>query len=290
MSVDFYYKGLSIEDHIYPHTPSESFRLAKKTLYEAWFDTLRLSPWYMHICETKSFPSNASKDTWKHFGDLQNLTFEHWWLKTGYKIFSEKRPYSPINEVTLDYAIHRGNDDEKAPSLILEIPLNLSPAELRRQFDKLVDMHTSYVIEIKKGDVTSNDGDNMFAATRSFNRWDHSTAAIHQQRDTKMTYQQIKHWLTTFKAWESAKFNNPTITLTQFAIDLKLSPEGKRLYDSSNDLTGRGAQKLANAASEQLKMARTLMAHATEGVFPCTEPHSWTTGPSRKKRKAIKES
>jgi hypothetical protein len=270
-------------------------KVAKKTLYEAWFDTLQTSPWYIQICETKKFPNEASKDTWKHFGDLRNLTFERWWLTTGYKIFSEKRPYSPINQVTLDYAIHRGNDDDKPPSLILEIPLNLSPAELRRQFDKLVEMHMRYVIEVKNGDVNSNepkplitahDGDDLFAATRSFNRWEHSTAAIHQQRDTKMTYQQIKHWLTIFKAWESARLGNPKLTQTQFALDMKLSPEGKRLYDSSNDLARRGEQKLANATSEQLKMARALMAHATEGVFPCTDPHPWAKGPSKKKRKA----
>jgi hypothetical protein len=299
MSVEFYYKGLSIEEHIYPHTPSESVRLAKKTLYESWFDTLQTSPWYTQICETKIFPTDASKDTWKHFGDLRNLTFEQWWLKTGYKIFSEKRPYSPINQVTLDYAIHRGNDGDRPPSLILEIPLNLSPAELSRQFDKLVEMHMSYVIEVKKDNANSNEqkpsitahnSDDLFSATRSFNRWQHSTAEIHQQRDTKMTYQQIKHWLTIFKAWESARLGNPKLTQAQFALDMKLSPEGKRLYYSSNDLTGRGEQKLANATSEQLKMARALMAHATEGVFPCTEPHQWATGQSRKKRKSNDES
>jgi hypothetical protein len=104
--------------------------------------------------------------------------------------------------------------------------------------------------------------------------------------ECQMTYQQIKHWLTIFKAWESARLGNPKLTQTQFALDMKLSPEGKRLYDSSNDLARRGEQKLANATSEQLKMARALMAHATEGVFPCTDPHPWAKGPSKKKRKA----
>ena len=137
--------------------------------------------------------------------------------------------------------------------------------------------------------LKADDGGNaMFAPSRTFNRWEHSTAEVHQQRDTKMTYQQINIWLTIFKDWTAAKEANPKLTLTQFSLQKNLSHEGKRIYNSSSTTSNKGEQMLANAASEPLKMARFLMAHATEGVFPFTEPHPWATGPSRKPRKVSK--
>lgn len=292
MSVDFYYKGLSAEERIYPYKPRESVVLAKGTLYEAWFDTLKASPWYAQICETKEFPSQAAKETWEHFGDLRNLMFDPWWQKVGHKIFTEVIPYRPVREVDLEYAI-KHNDENKPPTLVLEIPLNLSPAHLAQQFEVLVAKQFDYLAEVANGadskkkslKVDDADGDTIFAPSRTFNRWDHSTAKVHQRRDTKITYQQIKIWLTIFKDWTSAKEVNPKLTLTQFALQNNLSHEGKRIYNSSSTTSNKGEQMLANAASEPLKMARFLMAHATEGVFPCTDPHSWATGPSRKPRK-----
>jgi hypothetical protein len=293
MSVDFFYKGLSAEERIYSYKPQKSVVLAQGTLYEAWFDTLKTSPWYSDICESKKFPSDASKKTWEQFGDLRQLTFENWWLKTGHKIFSETIPYRPISKFNLDYTIKQDGKDNKAPTLILEIPLNLSPALLTQQFELLVAKQFDYLAEMaketkvksKKLKTNSSSDEDLFASKRVFNRWDHSTAKVHQQRDTKITYQSINRWLELFRDWEKLKKTKPKSTLLQFALLKNLSTDGRRLYESPNSLTKRGELMLSNAASEPLKMARFLMAHATEGVFPFTEPHPWVKGPSRKPRK-----
>lgn len=295
MSVDFYYKGLSAAERTYPYKPKKSVELAKGTLYEAWFDTLQTSPWYLEICETKKFPSDSSKKTWEQFGDLRKLTFESWWLKTGHKIFSEVIPYRPIREVELDYTIKQSDEHNKPPTLVLEIPLNLSPSQLTRQFELLVAKQFDYLEEITRGTKpikkilkADDEKNSMFAPSRTFNRWEHSTAEVHQQRDTKMTYQQIKIWLTIFKEWTAAKEANPKLTLSQYAQFLKLKPKGVRDLGKGVLLTKKDEDKYASALSEYLQMARFLMAHATEGVFPFTEPHPWATGPSRKPRKVSK--
>lgn len=297
MSVDFYYKGLSAEERIHPYTPNKSVELAKGTLYEAWFDTLKTSPRYANICETKVFPSSESKTTWEQFGDLRQLTFETWWLKTGYQIFSETIPYREVRKVNLDYSLKKNVKNNEPPTLVLEIPLNLSPVLLAQQFEKLLARQHDYLAEIsrdisgksKKLETGSTRDDELFApSNRQFNRWEHSTAKVHQQRDTKITYQSIKRWLELFQAWEQLKKKQPNATLMEFALLKKLSTEGKRLYESPNSLTKRGELMLANAASEPLKMSRFLMAHAIEGIFPFTEPHPWEKGPSRKPRNTKK--
>jgi hypothetical protein len=289
MPIDFYYKGLSAEERIHPYRPSESVDKAKGTLYESWFDTLKASPWYAEICDTKKFPTDSSKETWQRFGDLRNVTFENWWLIRGHKIFSEKTPYRPINEVTLDYAIENRNDINKPPVLVLEIPLNLTPAELTKQFEKIVARQILYMNEMLDGtptdQATEHSDNDMFAAARKFNRWDHSTAAAHQQRETKMTYQQIKVWVDAYKGWIAAKTKNPKLTQSQYAQQLKLKPKGVRDLGAGVALGKEEKDSYANALSEYLKMAKFLMAHAADGVFPCTDPHSWVEQKARKKTK-----
>jgi len=290
MPVEFYYKGLSEADRIYPHQPKKSFQLAKATLYEAWFDTLQTSPWYSEICDTKEFPSAASKETWDKFGDLRTITFEKWWLKTGHKIFSESTPYMPVREVNLDYIVKHNETKDGPPTLVLEIPLNLSPTQLTKQFEKIVAKQFAYLDEIssksklKRNTFKKDDG--LFSVTTSFNRWQHSTATAHQQRETKMTHQYIKHWLDIYKKWTAAKAVNSKLTQSQYAQFLKLKPKGVRELGTGVSLNQEERNLYASALNESLKMARFLMAHATEGVFPCTEPHSWAVSGTRNKRKS----
>ena len=295
MPVDFYYKGLSAEDRIYPHKPNKSAALAQGTLYEAWFDTLKISPWYKEICSSKKFPSISSKKTWEQFGDLSNLTFGNWWRKTGYKIFSETIPYRPVREVKLGYAIKHADDENKAPTLILEIPLNLSPSQLTHQFQLLVEKQFEYrnaignlkYLDQDFSQENSINDDVLFSTRNDYNRWDHSTALVHQTRDTKITYQQIQIWLKSFVKWTAAKEANPKLTQSDFAQLLMLKPKGVRSLGKGVLLSKKDKAIYASALNEHLKMARFLMAHATEGLFPFTEPHPWVKGPSRKPRKAI---
>ena len=85
MTVKFFLKGLSAEDRIFPQTIESSAKLAKGTLYEAWFETLQTSPWYRDSAETGIFKSQAAEEAWEQFGDLRKTDFASWWKSRGYR-------------------------------------------------------------------------------------------------------------------------------------------------------------------------------------------------------------
>lgn len=258
MTADFFYKGLSAEDRIFGKSPNESAKLAKGTLYEAWFDVLQTSPWYQEIARTGNFPSESAKRAWLNFGDLENRTFESWWLSTGYRIFAENVPYYPMQIADLDIEVtHPYN---RPPILKIEVPLNLPPAELRKQLNEILRAHADY-------------------ANGTYDRWDYSTAQVHQQRESRLTFQSIRRWLLVYQKYEQLKASE-NITLSDFALRLKLIPKFKPEI-SGFAPTAEDRQKLANATSDILKPVRNLMANATEGRFPSTESHPWVTGKSK---------
>ena len=261
MAISFCFKGLSPEDRIYPKTPEESAKLAKGTMYEAWFDTLKVSPWYNKIAKTGEFPSDRARETWQHFGDLRQVSFTTWWKSTGFNIFAEKVPYRPIAEANIQHDVLRDEKDEsKPPILRLDIPLNLSPQELERQFKEILSKHRNYLGEVE------------------YERWRHSTAEVGLSRDAKLYYTTIKQSLDLFVSYERLK-QERDITLHEFAFEMKLIP-GKLKGIKDRRLLFADVEyrtSLSNAARDRLKVVRNIMANATELDFPNPERHRWTT-------------
>ena len=266
MTVTFFLKGLSPEDRLFPQTVESSAKLAKGTLYEAWFDTLQTSPWYRKISETEEFPSEDAKTTWEKFGDLRDLEFADWWKKTGYQIFSEEVPYQPvrvIEESEPDLNLKIQHALNKPSILRIEVPLNLSPKALKIQFDEILARYSDYYQE--KDD-----------------RWDHSTAEVHQYRESKLTYQTIKKWLDVYRAYKKESVK-PGFKLYNFAYQMELHPTLFRGLKKNIDVPEDLRIPAANLASDILKSANALMAHATEMKFPSTDPHPWAILERRKK-------
>lgn len=249
--VAFFYKALSPENRHFAYTPPEACELAKGTLYQSWFDALKLSPWYKKIAETGDFPSEKAKEAWENFGDLRNISFEDWWLKTGYEIYSERVPYRQL-QVAIDYP----EDQEKPPVLKIEVPLNLSPQMLQDQFKKLLKAHEQY---------------------DKYDRWNYSTAKVHQFRESKLTFGVIKELLNYYEKYEQ-QGGQSQITLDQFAILMKINPKVKIESGDSPAQVNDKKIILANNASYFLQRAKNFMANATELHFPSDSPHIWVTG------------
>lgn len=262
MAFDFYYKGLSAEDRIYPQTFETAASKAKGTLYEAWFDVLQISPWYKHIAETGEFLSYEANKTWEQFGDLRNKTFADWWRETGYRIFAERVPYQPTQITGIDVKIKPNKNENKPPVLNIEVPLNLPPAELEKQFREILRRQEEYQNE------------------RQFNRWDHSTAPVHQYRETKLNYSTIKKWLHVYQEYEKRK-DQEGFKLYNFAWEQELHPTLFVGLVKNLDMPADIRIDAANVASDILKNAKYLMANATEGRFPCTDPHDWAKSGTR---------
>ena len=263
MAIELYYKGLSIEDRLYGQTPENSAKKAKGTLYEAWFDVLQTSPWYRGIAETGEFPSLESQETWSHFGDLKDKSFSKWWLDTGYRIFAERVPYQPIQVSELSFKVTPNKNDDAPPVLTIEIPLNLSPAALREQFMKILEKQESYQSEFK--------------------RWEHSTAPVHQYRETKLNYATIQKWINVYREYEKRK-DSEEFKLYNFAKELDLHPTLFRGLIKKGEVPEDLRVDAANVASDFLKSAKNLMANATEGRFPCTDSHPWASSGTRVRR------
>jgi hypothetical protein len=266
MTATFFLKGLSPEDRLFPQTVESSAKLAKGTLYEAWFDTLQTSPWYQKIVQTVEFPSKEAQATWEMFGDLRKTSFTDWWKATGYQIFSETTSYQPLTvidsaEPAVNFKLQQSAN--KPAVLKLEVPLNLSPKALKVQFDEILARYSEYYQE--KDD-----------------RWDHSTASAHQYRESKLTYQTIKKWLEVYRAYEKQS-TKPKFKLYNFAYEMELHPTLFRGLRKNIDVPEDLRIQAANVASDILKSANHLMAHATELKFPCTDPHPWAISEKRKR-------
>ena len=263
MTIEFFFKGLSVEDRLFPHTVGRSAELAKGTLYEAWFDTLKISPWYRKISLSGKYPSEKAKLTWDSFGDLTEINFDAWWKKRGYKIFSESVPFMPMKIDNLSIHIEESKNIKKPPTLKIEVPLNLSPAELKYQFNQILRNHEVYA--------------------EDYDRWDHSTAQVHQYRESKLSYGTIKKWLYVFEEFERRK-HHKEFKLYNLARDLELHSTLFKGLTKSRVIPTDLRVQASNVVSDVLKLGRNVMANATEMKFPCTDPHQWAT--SRKSSKA----
>ena len=147
MEIEYFYKGLPYENEIFGFTLEASAAKSKGTMYEAWFDLLKASPWYGKMA-SGNFPSEKAKKTWDGFKDLSNITFEEWWKKRGYKIFAEKVPYQKVEPITLGYKIKTAKDENAIPVLHLEVPLNLHPDALKKQFTEILSDKRLYTGQI----------------------------------------------------------------------------------------------------------------------------------------------
>ena len=263
MTLRLHYKGLSAEDRVFSLTPDASAAKARGTLYEAWFDTLKTSPWYNELTVTGNFPSPSAAQTWAYFGDLRTIEFRDWWLARGYEIFAETVPYEPIQVQSVTTKLKPSTNQSRPPRLVIEVPLNLSPAALRDQFETILRQQAQYAAD--------------------FDRWQHSTAPVHQHRETKLDYKTIRRWLDIFRSYEKA-VTQRGFTLYDFAAQMGLHPLLSRKEFRGRKVPEDLRVKMANVASDTLKSVRALMANATELRFPDTTPHAWAKSGTRATR------
>jgi hypothetical protein len=231
---------------------------AKGSLYETWFNALKLSPFYRDSCRSKKFLSAAAQDTYDLFGDIRSLSFEDWWKKTGYAIFSEEVAFRKVS-VKSD----RDPFSEKVNIVTVEIPLNVSPKLIKKQFEEILQKHHSHY--------------------KDYDRWKTSTAAA-KLMSNKLTRVSLDLYLKVFERFlEKSKKGN--VHLYEIGEELNLNP---RLIVQSSDRRAEAAEKrikMAATVSDPLEKAKNLVAYATEGVFPCIKDHPWVDRQKRAPRK-----
>lgn len=254
-----FFKGLPEDVRFKSHTIPESLERAKGTLYETWFNALQLSPHYQAICETNEFPSDEAKRTFELFGDLRNVTFDTWWIEVGYGIFAEKKPF---NKVSINSQMDIFGEDVKV--LHLEIPLNVSPKTLRAQFDNLLELHHPHY--------------------KDFDRWQASTAPVRME-SRKLTSVSLNICLDVYRLFLE-KSKKSEALLYEIGEELRINPKLNVVHSDRAIEVNEKRIKMSSAVSEYLEKAKNLVAHATEGRFPCTDNHPWIERQTRAARKS----
>lgn len=254
-----FFKGLPEDVRFKSYSIPESLERAKGTLYETWFNALQLSHYYQAICETNEFPSDEAKRTFELFGDLRNVVFDTWWIEVGYGIFAEKRPF---NKVAVNNQRDGFGEDVKV--LHLEIPLNVSPKTLRAQFDNLLELHHPHY--------------------KDFDRWQASTAPVRME-SRKLTSVSLNICLDVYRLFLE-KSKQGEAQLYEIGEELKINPKYAVKHSDRPVEVAEKHIKMSSAVSEYLEKAKNLVAHATEGRFPCTDNHPWIERQTRSPRKS----
>ena len=254
-----FFKGFPEDVRFKSYSIPESLERAKGTLYETWFNTLQLSPYYQAICESGQYPSDDAKRTYELFGDLRKVNFDTWWIEIGYGIFAEKKPF---NKVTVNHQIDNHGEDIKV--LHLEIPLNVSPKTLRTQFDNLLELHHPHY--------------------KDFDRWRASTAPVRME-SRKLTSVSLNICLDVYRLFIE-KSKEGDVQLYDIGEQLKINPKYQTKFSDRPAEVAEKHIKMSSAVSEYLEKAKNLVAHATEGRFPCTDNHHWIERQSRAPRKS----
>ncbi len=254
----FFFKGLPEDVRFQRHTVPESLELVRGTLYEAWYRAVKLSPYMAEAIDAQLWRSDAQRENFARFGDLRATNFDWWWSNIGYDLFREPGDFRRIT-------VQESENSVAETTLRLEVPLTVSPATLKAQFDQLLrDKHPHYA---------------------RFDRWKFSGAQARMQ-NSKLTSVSLNLYLDVYECWNLMQAADPEVRLYDVGERMRLNP---RLVVSRADFNSEVRDKhlqMSLMVTEYLGKAKNLIAHASECVFPCTDPHEWVVRAARS-RKAV---
>ena len=246
----FFFKGFPEDVRFRRHTVPESLEIARGTLYETWYRCLQLSPYMAESLASGVWRSEKQEETYQQFGDLSDTTFDSWWLARGYELFREKGDFKKIS-VQQDAATI-----ESGQTMVLEIPLTVSPVTLKEQFDDLLRQHHPQF--------------------KRFDRWQHSSATS-KLRSSKLTSVSLNLYVNVYQHW----LMDTSAALYEIGEQMALNPRYVvKRNDMPEDVKDKRLQ-MALLVSEYLGKAKNLVAHASEGRFPFTDDHEWIERASR---------
>ena len=267
-----YFKLFPSDGEYKPLSKEDSLARAKNSLLEAWFDTMKVSPWYRamlggydRFLENQTpHERRIALDNLKVFGDIRNQTFATWWMHRGFYVFSERVPYMPMRAVSVKYPqgklskIEEQLEDSPEAFLTIEVPLNLDRGALHSQLDEILN------------EIDRYEG--------GFKRWKYSTAELHLTREERRGFgaQQIKAKLDVYEYYEKQLKKDCEYSLYQLCDELKI-PTGLTEADFENLDQDAIDQRKRDVVSEILKSAKNLMANALFRDFPDVNSHPLAT-------------
>jgi hypothetical protein len=249
--LQFFFKGFPEDVRFRRHTVPESLEYARGTLYETWYRCIKISPYISDLNQLGKLRSDSLFHTNELFGDLQNTTFDTWWVDRGYVLFTENADLRRvfIRNTSHDLAIF-------PDTLTMVIPLTVSPATLKKQFDNLLRAH--------------------HPEYQRFDRWQHSTARK-PLLASRLTSVSLNIYISVYEKW----LQDTTVPQYQIGQEMGLNPRYETSpRDTPNEVREKHLQ-MSLTVSEYLGKAKNLVAHASEGIFPCIDNHPWVERTTR---------
>lgn len=255
---ELFFKGFPEDVRFRSHSVPRSLEIARGTLYHAWFEALQLSPFYSKGIDEGSWPSDWARETFEMFGDVRHVDFDTWWTQRGYKLFAEQHAFRRVMVSNTT-----NENGRNGPVLSLEIPLDVSPMTLKRQFDALLQEHHPHY--------------------KDFDRWKASSALV-KLENKKLTSVSINLYLKVYRYWIESQARGG-VQLYEIGEALNLDARHKvQRTDYPREASAKHL-KMSLLVTEYLEKSKNLVAHATEGRFPCTDHHDWIERRTRAPRR-----
>ena len=249
----FYFKGFPEDVRFRRHTVPDSLNAAKGTLYEAWYRCLKQSPYLANAIDTGVWQSEKLRTTYELFGDLRVTTFDEWWVDVGFNLFCEGKNFRRIS-------VPDETEDVPENTIRFDVPLNVSPATLKAQFNQLLKKHHPHY--------------------RQFDRWQQSTAKV-SMKASKLTSDSINLYLQAFEVQQELRKTNPNVKLYEVGEAMNADPS-QIIKSTDTDVQIKDKHFfMSQKVTEFIGRARDLIANASEGVFPSTEAHAWVERSTR---------
>ena len=114
------------------------YEAAEHSIYEWWWEFLRLSPVFWYAQQTGVMPvAPKVAEVCQQAGDIREDRFNRWWRTTGSVLFEEARRPMQLRPVD-EQALGEHEFYPQGKSMLVEVPLTVTSRTLVKQFKKLL--------------------------------------------------------------------------------------------------------------------------------------------------------
>ena len=210
------------------------------TYLELWWRCLKFSKEFTQSCRTGIFTSRDAYRTFCIFGNLEDLTFQDWWLIKGHEFFSES-----ITTLHVTLYVKRQNSEsfEITVDAFQEVSSQLAGKEFGFWLDQI------NLLNAKQGLLSQ--------APLSW--------PIYSSR---ISYEVISQLLGIMEIHDQIIRNEPKTCLWQIGEQLKLNPKAITKFGDCPSEVSDKHKAMGQTVSNYLRKGRGLIYNAGRGIFP----------------------
>lgn len=210
------------------------------TYLELWWRCLKCSKEFTQSCRTGIFTSQGAYRTYLMFGDLENLSFQDWWISKGHEFFSD-------SITTLQVTLYVKRKNSEAFEITVDALQDVSSQLAGKEFGFWLDQ----INLLNKRDGLLSEAPLSWPIFRS-----------------RITYDVISQLLDIMEIHDQIIRNAPNTYLWQIGEQLRLNPQAMpKSGDFKIDIADKH-KAMGQMVSSYLKKGKGLVDNAYNGKFP----------------------